>query len=110
MVNNSALEKLLFELASESRLSILHELQKENLKMHEIARRLDITATEAFRQLERLSAASLVQRQPDGTFAIAEFGKLVLQLSSSTDFAARHKDYFSSHNVTSLPIQLVCIG
>jgi len=58
--NNEWLGKLLFELASESRLVILRELQKENLKMQEIARRLDVTATEAFRQLQRLSTSSLV--------------------------------------------------
>ena len=70
------LEKLFFELASENRLCILRELQKENLKMQEIARRLDVTPTEAFRQLERLSTASLVQKQPDGTFTLAEYGNL----------------------------------
>ena len=75
MVEESGLEKLFFELASESRLSILLELQGENLKMQEIARRLNVTPTEAFRQLERLSAARLVQRQPDGTFALSEYGK-----------------------------------
>ena len=83
MENDSGVEKLFFELASETRLDILRELKNENLKMQEIARRLDVTATEAFRQLERLSNALLVQRQPDGTFALAEYGKLVLQLSSS---------------------------
>jgi predicted transcriptional regulator len=80
-----------FELASESRLSILLELQKENLKMQEIARRLDVTVTEAFRQLERLSATLLVQRQPDGTFALAEYGKLVLQLASSLEFVVKYR-------------------
>jgi len=103
----SRLEKLLFELASESRLAILRELQKENLKMQEIARRLDETATEAFRQLERLSAASLVQRQPDGSFAISEYGKIVMQLSSSLEFVSKHKDYFSTHDIMRLPFQFV---
>ncbi len=79
MEDNIGLEKLFFELASESRLSILRELKKENLKMQEIARRLDVTPTEAFRQLERLSTAVLVQRQPDGMFALTEYGKLVLR-------------------------------
>jgi predicted transcriptional regulator len=105
--NDEGVEKLFFELASESRLSILRELQKENLKMQEIARRLDVTATEAFRQLERLSAALLVQRQPDGTFALAEYGKLVLQLSSSLKFVSKHRDYFSTHDVVRLPPQFV---
>jgi predicted transcriptional regulator len=105
--NDAGVEKLFFELASESRLSILCELQSENLKMQEIARRLDVTATEAFRQLERLSGALLVQRQPDGTFALAEYGKLVLQLSSSLKFVSKHRDYFSTHDVTRLPLQFV---
>ena len=105
--NNEGIEKLFFELASESRLGILRELQKENLKMQEIARRLDVTATEAFRQLERLSSALLVQRQPDGTFAIAEYGKLVMQLSSSLEFVSKHRDYFSTHDIMRLPLQFV---
>jgi len=107
MSNDTGLDKLFFELASESRLCILRELQKENLKMQEIARRLDVTPTEAFRQLERLSAASLVRRQPDGTFALAEYGKLVLQISTSLDFISKHKEYFSTHDLMRLPSQFV---
>lgn len=107
MKNDEGIEKLFFELASESRLSIMCELRNENLKMQEIARRLDVTATEAFRQLERLSAALLVQRQPDGTFAIAEYGKLVLQLSSSLEFVSKQRDYFSTHDIIRLPLQFV---
>jgi predicted transcriptional regulator len=107
MEDNLGIEKLFFELASESRLSILRELKKENLKMQEIARRLDVTATEAFRQLERLSAASLVKKQPDGTFTLAEYGKLVLQLSSSLEFAFKNKEYFAAHDLSHIPAQFV---
>lgn len=107
MVEESGLDKLFFELASESRLCILRELQKENLKMQEIARRLDVTATEVFRQLERLTAALLVNRQPDGTFALGEYGKLVLQISTALDFISRHREYFSTHELIRLPAQFV---
>ena len=107
MENDEGIEKLFFELASESRLSILRELQTENLKMTEIARRLDVTATEAFRQLQRLSEAMLVQKQPEGTFAITQYGKLVLHLSSSFKFVSKHKEYFLTHDVWRLPLQFV---
>jgi predicted transcriptional regulator len=107
MGSREVMEKLLFELASESRLSILSELQKENLKMQDIARRLDVTATEAFRQLQRLSEAGLVQKQPEGTFAITQYGKLVLHLSASFEFISKHKDYFSTHDIMRLPLQFV---
>jgi len=107
MLENQDLAKLYFELASESRLSILQELQSESLKMQEIARRLDVTATEAFRQLERLSGAMLVQRQSDGRFALSEYGKLVLQISGSFEFVSKHKGYFSTHDLIRLPVQFV---
>ncbi len=107
MENQEGLAKLFFELASDSRLGILHELQSENLKMQEIARRLDVTATEAFRQLERLSAALLVQRQPEGSYAITLYGKLVLQLASPLDFVSKHKEYFSTHDLSPLPYQFI---
>jgi len=107
MDENLGLEELFFELASESRLGILQELQKENLKMQEIARRLDVTATEAYRQLERLSKASLVQRQPDGTFSLSQYAKLVLQISSSLSFISKHTKYFSTHDLTMFPTQFI---
>jgi len=107
MGEESGLEKLFFELASESRLTILRELKKENLKMQEIARRLDVTPTEAFRQLERLSGALLVQKQPDGTFALAEYGKIVLQISTSLGLVSRYKEYFSMHDLMRLPSEFV---
>jgi len=105
--NDEGIEKLFFELASESRLGILRELQTKSLKMQEIARRLEVTATEAFRQLQRLSEARLVQRQPEGSYTITQYGKLVLQLSSSLEFVSKHKEYFSTHDILRLPCQFV---
>ncbi len=107
MENAESLDRLFFVLASDSRLNILRELQAGNLKMQDIARRLDLTATEAFRQLERLSAALLVQRQPDGTYALTQYSKLELHLSSSMEFVLRHKQYFLTHDVWRLPLQFV---
>jgi predicted transcriptional regulator len=106
-LENQDLAKLFFELASESRLSILQELKGENLKMQEIARRLDVTATEAFRQLERLGAALLVERQPDGSYAITLYGKLVLQASSTLEFLFKYRDFFSTHALSPPPNQFI---
>ena len=107
MENQEGIERLFFELASESRLGILRELQTKNLKMQEIARRLDLTATEAVRQLKRLTEALLIQRQPEGSYAITEYGKLVLQLSASLEFAFKHKEFLLTHDIWRLPYQLV---
>lgn len=107
MENEEGVDRLFFEFANKSRLDILRLLEAESLKMQEIARRLDLTATEAFRQLERLSAASLVRRQPDGSYAITQFGKLELNFASTMEFAFKNKQYFLSHDLWRLPQQFV---
>ena len=86
MGDQEGLDKLFFELASESRLGILFELQTKNLKMQEVAQKLGLTHTEVFRQLQRLSEAMLIQKQPDGAYAITQNGKLLLEFSHSFEF------------------------
>jgi predicted transcriptional regulator len=107
MENQEGIEKLFFELASESRLGILRKLNEKNWKMNEIARKLDLTTTETFRQLQRLSEGLLVQKQPEGTYAITGYGRLVLQLSASLEFVFKHKEYFVKHDISRLPRQFL---
>jgi len=101
--NQEELEKLFFELASESRLSILQELQPEGLRMQEIARRLDLTDTETCRQLQRLSDARLVQKQPEGPYKLTSYGRLTLESTSLIGFISRNKDYILDHDIFLLP-------
>jgi len=103
--NPTGIESLFFELASESRLGILRELNMKNWKMNDLARKLDLTTTETFRQLQRLNEALLVQKQIGGTYAITLYGKLVLQLSPSLELIFKHKEYFSTHDIGCLPYQ-----
>jgi predicted transcriptional regulator len=101
------LDKLFFELASESRLEILRELLKGDFKMQELARKLDMTSTETFRQLNRLSEASLIGKNPEGSYTISPYGRLVLHLSPSLGFAFKHKDYLLTHDIWKLPPQFI---
>ncbi len=107
MAESEGLDVLFFELASESRLSILQTLCGVSLKMQDVARKLDLTATEASRQLQKLSDAKLIERLPDGVYKTTSFGRLMLTLSSSLEFAFRHKQYFSEHDVSKLPVSFV---
>jgi predicted transcriptional regulator len=103
VASSEGIESLFFDLSSESRLGILSALKKENLKMNELARRLDLTATEAFRQLQRLSEAQLVEKQPEGTYALTQYCRLVLQLSPALEFVYRYKMYFLTRDIWRIP-------
>src|SRR4030042_6087411 len=100
-------ERLFFELASESRLSILQEISRQKGKMREIARKLDLSTTDTFRQLQRLSDALLVQKQNDGNYNITQYGLFVLRLSNSLELLFKYRAFFSSHDFSKLPSQFL---
>jgi predicted transcriptional regulator len=101
------LDRLFFDLASESRLSILREIQQNSMKMQPLARKLDLTDTEAFRQLQRLNEALLIQKQPDGTYTLTQYGKLVLQFAHSFEFAFKHKQCLLTRDIWRLPSEFI---
>lgn len=100
-------EGLFYELASESRFSILQALKLKDWKMNELAKELDLTTTETFRQLQRLTEASLAKKQPEGTYTITEYGKLILQMTLPLAFLQKNKEYFLAHDVSILPRQFI---
>jgi len=100
-------EKLFFELSSESRLGILRELQDKPLKTPEIARNLKLTDTEAIRQTHRLGEAPLIQRQPDGAYKITQYGKLMLQFAKSFDFGYKNRNCLLTRDIWRLPEEFI---
>ena len=107
MEKNEELSKLFFELASESRLSILQKLQDRGLRMQDIARTLGLGDTETSRQLQRLSEAMLIQKQPDGVYAITQNGKLLLEFSHSFEFVVKFKQCLMSRDLWRIPYQFI---
>ncbi len=107
MESPEGVDRLFMELASEDRLGVLRALLGKDFKMSELGRQLNLTATEIFRQLKRLSEAQLVQKMPDGSYSITPYGRLVLQLSASHEFIFKHRDYFLAHDLSRLPYPFI---
>jgi predicted transcriptional regulator len=95
--------ELLFELANSDRLTMLKEIDSEPLKLSQVARKLSTTAQETSRHLERLSKAKLIERDSTSAYRITSFGKLVLSLLPSLDFLQKRREFFLSHDLSSLP-------
>ena len=105
--DQGGVERLFFELASESRLGILRQLLLKPLRTQDIAHSLGLTDTEAFRQTHRLGEASLIQKQPDGTYGITQYGKLVLQLSGSLEFAYKYRECLMTRDIWAMPDEFI---
>jgi len=107
LADEEGIERLFFELASDSRLSILQEINRHKGRMRETARKLNLTTTDTFRQLQRLSDALLIQKQNDGNYSITPYGIFVLRFSNILGFLFKHRTFFSSHDFDRLPSQFL---
>ncbi len=107
MTEEKRLDMLFYELASEDRLAILRALCSSKLKMQDVARKLDLTATEASRQLQRMSQAKLIERGSEGNYSTTSLGRLFLTLSVPLEFVYKHDDYFLNHDLTRIPLPFV---
>jgi predicted transcriptional regulator len=87
--------------------SILFEVDKQNLKMQKIAKVLDMNVTETFRHLQRLTESKLVEKRVDGTYAITSLGTLSIGLLKNLDFILEHANYFLEHDLSCLPYEFV---
>jgi predicted transcriptional regulator len=103
---DAEISKVLFELASNRRSSILFELGKKDLKTQQIAKFLDMTLTEAFRHLQRLDEADLVEKKPNGAYRITSIGSLATRFLSGFNFILKNRKYFLEHDLSRLPYEL----
>jgi len=99
--------KLLFDIASSDRLTLLFAIRKENLRLTHLAEKINATIQETSRHLGRLTDANLIEKNSDGSYTVTSYGRLVLILLSSYNFLSKNKDYFLSHDISFLPQEFI---
>lgn len=96
--------KLLFDLSSADRLTLLLEIRKnEKQRLTQLAEKIKATIQETSRHIGRLNEAKLTEKDSDGYHILTSYGRLALLLLSSFDFLSKNRDYFLLHDITSLP-------
>ncbi len=97
------ISELLFELSHPTRLEILRLITETPMRLTKIADRVGANNPEVSRHLDRLRAAGLVEREPEGTYLVSPLGLYVLSSLPGLDFLARNSDYFRDHDLSLLP-------
>ncbi|SRR5579875_272960 len=85
------------ELASEQRLEILSRLYGQNQKVSVVAKELDATVPEVFRNFERLARAGLISKDSDGSYSISTAGRLLYGQVTLVRFLSENKAYLKGH-------------
>jgi predicted transcriptional regulator len=95
-----------FELSNEDRISIMKALLEKRDKLTRLSQRLNLKNQEVSRHLLRLETSGLVEKATDGTYNTTPFGEFCLFKDSELAFLVQHKDYFNTHRINDLPVDL----
>ena len=102
------LAELLFILASIDRLTLLSEIAIEKKRrLSQLSTKLSATPQETSKHLTRLRDAKLIEKDSDGFFGLSAFGKIILNLLPSIRFLTQNREYFLSHDISSLPLEFI---
>lgn len=97
------IEEHLFNLASNDRLSLLASINEKRQRLTSLAKIIEASTQECSRHLSRLSESGYIKKDSDGSFETTALGKAVLRVLPSIEFLLEHKNYFLSHELTSVP-------
>jgi len=106
-VDYSKSAHIFLELASEQRLSILDNLRENKSKLSTLAKLLDSTPPEVYRNLDRLEKSSLIEKKKNANYELATYGKAVFAVLPSLEFISTHEEYFQEHDFGDMPHKFV---
>jgi predicted transcriptional regulator len=96
-----------FELSNEERIEILNILQLSPQNFTYICEKLLLNSQQCSRHLTRLLEADLIEKKSDGSYHISSYGRILLKLGQSVDFASTRRDYFFTHDLSKIPYEFV---
>jgi len=94
---------LLFELSNVDRLNILLELKKSPMRISLVSKKFKSTVPETSRNISRLHAAKLINRDSQGVFHISPYGDEALSILQGFFFLSNHRPYFENHSLSTIP-------
>ena len=108
----SPIAEIFTELASETRCAILMSLDKKPLRVSSMARALEITAQDVFRNINRLLETGFVRRGVDtsdgsGTFQLTELGRLAVKQIPYFTVLNKHRKLLEDHTFSDIPQKFV---
>lgn len=103
MAYQEHLYDLFFEISSVERHKILKILHEENGNLTQLSKKLGLNLPETRRHISRLVKVDLVERIPDGSYSLTNFGQQVLETVEEIAFFSQYRDYFLIHSVDQLP-------
>jgi predicted transcriptional regulator len=112
--DSSPVSDIFSELASETRCAILLSLDRKPSRVSSLARELEVSVQDAFRNINRLLDAGFVRRGLDpsgggtsGAFQLTELGRLVVKQIPYFAVLNKHQKLFKDHTLSDIPQKFI---
>jgi len=86
---------------------LLLEIEKEKLRLTQLAQKLSATVQETSRHLGRLADEKLIEKDSTRSYSLTSFGRLILDHMLSFRFLAKNREYFLTHDISALPPEFI---
>jgi predicted transcriptional regulator len=97
----------LFVIANADRLALLSEITIDKNRLSQLTAKLSSTPQETSRHLMLLRNAKLIEKDSAGFFGLTTFGKSILTLLPSIGFLTENREFFMTHDISSLPLEFI---
>ena len=101
------LAELFFEFSHEGRFKLFKSLCFENKKHNQLQKELNIPGPEISRHIKRLCEKNLIKKSIDGQYEITNVGKIFIGIIDVFETVVNHKDFFNTHDISSIPLSLM---
>ena len=101
------LTDLFFEFSHEGRFKLFKSLCFENKKHNQLQKELNIPGPEISRHLKRLCDKNLIKKGVDSQYEITNIGKIFFGIIDVFEIVVNHKEFFNTHDITSIPLTLM---
>jgi predicted transcriptional regulator len=94
---------LLKQLSSDQRLKLLKTLKNKPSSYSELLKNLNFSSSSLTSHLQGLTRYYLIEKSFDKQYQLTSLGFLLLSHITSLDFISEHKQYFDTHDSSSIP-------
>jgi predicted transcriptional regulator len=94
---------LLKQLSSDPGLKILNTLKNKPSCHNELLKDLNFFSSNLTNHLHRLTGYNFIERNTDNKYHLTSLGSLLLSHITSLDYISQHKQFFKTHDSSSIP-------
>ena len=105
--NYEIISKYFSDLAGTGRLQILDCLKEKDARLSDIAKKIDSSPQEVYRNIVRLMKSKMIEKTNSNTYSLTDVGQIMFSMCAIPMFVHKTNSFFDGHTLDDLPPRFV---